>query len=288
MRKKSTHQKTMITDPIPVSDQMLADFRRYLEEKQMADNTIAAYTRGVEQFLSLYKTISHDNMKLYKCYLLEHYKPQTVNQRIRSMNCFTESLHMDGSRMTMVHIQQRSFLENVISQADYEYLKRCLLRDGDRLYYFIIRIMAATGMRISELVQLQVSDICRGYINLYSKGNKARRVYIPAQVRKECQTWLNHQERTSGPVFLNRSGEPITPDVIRKRMKQFNALYGLEPAILHPHSFRHFFAKNFIETCGDISMLSDILGHESIETTRIYLHRSSMEQKQLVNQIVNW
>lgn len=273
---------------LPAAQQILLDFREHLERRQMAENTIRAYMRGVEQFFSLYGTISHDNMKLYKCYLLEHYKPQTVNLRIRAMNCLIESLRLDGSRMTMIHVQQKSFLDNVISQADYEYLKRCLLRDGDRLYYFLVRIMATTGMRISELVTLQVSHVRRGYIDLYSKGNKARRVYIPLMVRQECLTWLKQLERTSGPVFLGRDGLPLSPSAVRKRLKRFTDLYGLDPDVLYPHSFRHLFAKNFIEVCGDISMLSDILGHENIETTRIYLHRSPSEQKQLVNQIVNW
>ncbi len=268
--------------------QILKDYRAYLEHRQLAESTIHAYLYGVEQFLTLYNSVSYDNLKLYKCYLLEHYKPQTVNLRIRAMNCFLESLHMTDIRMTMVHIQQKSFLENVISQADYEYLKRCLLRDGNQLYYFIVRIMATTGMRVSELVQLRVEDVRRGYMDIYSKGNKSRRIYIPIRVRKDCLTWLSREKRRSGFVFLNRFGDPVTPAGIRGQMRRFESLYGLDAAVLHPHSFRHLFAKNFIETCGDLSMLSDILGHENIETTRIYLHRSPSEQKQLVNQIVNW
>lgn len=286
--EKENHETIPPEEAIPDTGQMLLDFQDYLENRQLSDNTIKAYVRSAEQFLDLYKTVNGDNMKLYKCYLMEHYKPQTVNLRIRSINCFVESLRLGSGRMAMIHIQQKSFLENVISCADYEYLKRCLLRDGDRLYYFIIRIMATTGMRISELLQLQAVHVRKGYMDLYSKGCKARRIYIPSPVRQECLSWLDHIGLTSGPVFLNRRGEPLTAAAVRKRLKRFHVLYGLEPAVLHPHSFRHLFAKNFVEVCGDISMLSDILGHESIETTRIYLHRSPSEQKQLVNQIVNW
>ncbi len=268
--------------------QILADFRAYLQRRQLAESTIHAYLSGAEQFLTLYPSINFNNLQLYKCYLLEHYKPQTVNLRIRAMNCLMESLHMTDSRMTMVHIQQKSFLENVISRADYEYLKRCLLRDGDHLYYFIIRIMATTGMRVSEVVQLRAEDVRRGYMDLYSKGNKSRRVYIPARTRKECLAWLRRIRRMSGFVFLNRRGDPLTPAGIRSQLRKFEGRYGLDASVLHPHSFRHLFAKNFIEICGDLSMLSDILGHENIETTRIYLHRSPSEQKQLVNRIVSW
>ncbi len=267
---------------------LLADFQTYLERRQLAESTIHSYMYGVSQFLTLYQSISFNNLKLYKCYLLEHYKPQTVNLRIRAMNCLLESLRLTELRMSMVHVQQKSFLENVISQADYEYLKRCLLRDGNQLYYFIIRIMATTGMRVSEVVQLRAEDVRRGYVDLYSKGNKFRRVYIPIRVRKDCMTWLAREKRRTGFVFLNRYGDPVTPAGIRGQLRKFEARYGLDAAVLHPHSFRHLFARNFIEICGDLSMLSDILGHENIETTRIYLHRSPSEQKQLVNQIVNW
>lgn len=269
-------------------ENILQDFCGYLELHGMTSNTIHVYLYAVEQFFSLYTTLNHDNLLLYKCYLMEHYKPQTVNLRIRAMNCFTESLHLSSSKMIMVRVQQKSFLENVISQADYDYLKRCLLRDGRYLYYFIIRIMADTGMRVSELIQLQVEDVKRGCIDIYSKGNKIRRVYIPKMVRTECLLWLTRIDRVSGDVFLNRYGRRISPAGIRSQFKKIALRYGLDPAVVYPHSFRHFFAKNFIETCGDISMLSDILGHDSIETTRIYLRRSSTEQKAIVNQIVDW
>lgn len=287
MKKKITSQTVPDTSP-PDPERLLRNFHFYLEKQQMSENTIRAYVMGVEQFLRLYPTISHDNMKLYKCYLMEHYKPQTVNLRIRSMNCFMEFLHFEDGRIPMIHIRQKSFLENTISRADYEYLKRCLSQDEDWLYYFVIRIMATTGMRVSELVKLKAEDVGRGFADLYGKGNKSRRIYIPKMVRTDCMEWLKREGRTSGPLFLNRNGNPITPSAIRKRLKRFTYLYGLEPSVLYPHSFRHLFARSFIEICGDISMLSDILGHESIETTRIYLRRSSSEQKTLVNQIINW
>ncbi len=286
--KQTGHGLPPAEDGGSTRDRMLADFRSYLARRQLADSTVHSYLYGAEQFLELYGTINYNNLRLYKCYLLEHYSPQTVNLRIRSMNCFLEFLHLTDLHMAMVHVQQRSFLENVISQADYEYLKRCLLRDGNRLYYFIIRIMATTGLRISELVRLKVGDVRRGYMDVYSKGNKSRRVYIPLRVRSECMTWLSHEKRRSGFVFLNRFGDPLTPSGIRYQMRKFEALYGLDVSVLHPHAFRHLFAKKFIEVSGDLAMLSDILGHENIETTRIYLHRSPTEQKKLVNQIVKW
>ena len=188
----------------------------------------------------------------------------------------------------MVKIQQRNYLENVISEADYEYLKNCLLRDEKYLYYFIIRFMAATGARVSEVIQFQAEDIRNGYKDLYSKGNKVRRIYIPKALHQDALRWLEASKIQSGDIFLNRFGKRITPAGIRGQLKVLALNYGINPDVVYPHSFRHRFAKSFIEKCGDISLLSDLLGHRNIETTRIYLRRSSSEQYDIINKVVDW
>lgn len=269
-------------------DSLIDAFHEHLEHQNMSQNTIRAYCCAVRQFKSLYPEVTHENMMLYKCYLIERYKPQTVNLRIRAMNCFMEFSKCPTEKILMVRIQHKTFLENVISQADYEYFKHCLVRDGHLKYYFAVRLMADTGMRISELVQVTVEDMENSYIDLCSKGNRIRRVYIPPVVRIPCLKWLEYEKRNSGYVFLNRFGRRITTTGIRDQLKQFAIVYGLDPTVVYPHAFRHLFAKNFIERCDDIAMLSDILGHESIETTRIYLQRSTSEQQKIFNQVVNW
>ena len=237
--------------------QKLSRFEAWLLRNGKSYQTIRSYLYTARHFLSLYPEVTHDNLMLYKCYLIDRYKPNTV-------------------------------LENVISQADYEYLKKCLLRDGKPTYYFAVRIMTATGVRISELLQIRVEDMIRGQMDLYSKGDKIRRIYFPQNVQETCLLWLQNEKRTSGSLFLNRFGNPITTNGIRDQLKVFALRYNLDPSVVHPHAFRHLFAKKFIEQCDDIALLSDILGHESIETTRIYLHKSSTEQQDLFNQIVNW
>lgn len=267
---------------------ILEEFELYLRNQNKAENTIHVYLYAVEQFLTLYKEMDYDHLQLYKCYLLERYKPQTVNLRIRALNCYMEFLDSGQTRLVMIRTQQKPFLENVISQADYEYLKNCLLRDGNLLYYYVIRFMAATGVRVSELVQFRVEHVKKGQMDIYSKDNKIRRVYIPRSLKTDAELWIKRAGRTKGFLFLNRYGDPITPAGIRGQLRKFAYLYNLSPEVLHPHSFRHRFAKNFIEKCSDISFLSDLLGHENVETTRIYLQRSSSEQQQIVNRIINW
>ena len=263
-------------------------FRDYLTSKNMSANTICVYCYAVRQFFEIHKELTIATLQLYKVFLLEHYKPQTVNLRIRALNCYMEYLNHKDSKMTMIKIQQKMYLDRIISQADYEYLKRRLWEDGEFSYYFVIRYMAATGVRISELVKFEVADVKSGFKDLYSKGNKMRRIYIPTVLKQKTEVWLEKNGRNKGALFLNRFGNPITASGIRGQLKTFALRYNLDPEVVYPHSFRHRFAKNFIENSGDIALLSDLLGHESIETTRIYLRRSSSEQYRIINKIVDW
>ena len=267
---------------------MQGQFRKFLTERNMSDRTITAYSYAVKQFYGRYSQLTDKNLQLYKVFLIEHYKPQTVNLRLRAMNCFVRYRESSLCPVSMVHVQQKGFLEQIISQADYEFLKQRLWEDGEYNYYFLIRLMAATGVRISELVLFEVDDVKKGYRDIYSKGNKLRRVYIPAALKKAFEEWPGFSERSKGILFLNRFGTPLSASGIRFQLKVFAVRYGINPDVMYPHSFRHRFAKNFIEVCPDIALLSDLLGHDSIETTRIYLRRSSQEQYRIVNQVVNW
>lgn len=266
----------------------LDQFQKYLVTRNKSPNTICVYRYAVEQFYHLYPQLTPRNLQLYKVYLLEHYKPQTVNLRIRALNCFMEFRQTSITPISMIKVQQKTYLDKIISQADYEYLKRRLIENEEYTYYFIVRLITATGVRISELITFQIEDIDRGHKDIYSKGNKMRRIYIPTILKREFAQWFSVIYRTSGPLFLNRFGSPISPSGIRAQFKVFAARYNLDPEVMYPHSFRHRFAKNFIEKCGDIALLSDLLGHESIETTRIYLRRSSSEQYRIVNKVVDW
>ena len=190
--------------------------------------------------------------------------------------------------MSSVKVQQKAFLENVISEADYIYFKNCLKRDDNMLWYFVIRFLAATGARVSELVQIKAEHIKLGHLDLYSKGGKLRRIYIPKSLQDEAIVWLEEKQQDSGFIFLNRFDERITTRGISGQLKKLAIKYGIDPAVVYPHSFRHRFAKSFLDRCSDIAFLADLMGHESIETTRIYLRKTATEQRTLVDNIVDW
>ena len=272
----------------PAAAMVKRGFDAYLSAHNLAPNTIHIYHFTVEQYLHCYPRLTYRNLQLYKIYLIEHYKPQTVNLRIRALNSYLEYCKADICPLSMVKVQQKTYLDKIITQADYEYLKRRLWEDEEYSYFYLVWLTAATGVRVSELITFQIEDIDRGHKDIYSKGNKMRRIYVPSQLGREFKQWFLHIGRKSGHLFLNRFGSPLSPSGIRAQFKVFAARYHLDPEVMYPHSFRHRFAKNFIEKCGDITLLSDLLGHESIETTRIYLRRSSSEQYRIINKVVDW
>lgn len=123
---------------------------------------------------------------------------------------------------------------------------------------------------------------------MYSKGGKLRRIYIPKKLQEEALAWFESKKQNSGFIFLNKYGERITTRGISGQLKKLAVKYGINPAVIYPHSFRHRFAKSFLERCNDIAFLADLMGHESIETTRIYLRKTSTEQRTIVDSIVDW
>ena len=145
-------------------------------------------------------------------------------------------------------------------------------------WYFIVWFMAATGARISELLHIKAEHVYIGHLDLYSKGGKIRRLYIPKNLRTEATQWLKEKGLTTGYIFLNRFGKRITTRGIAQQLKHFADKYGMNKEVVYPHSFRHRFAKNFLDRFNDLALLTDLMGHENIETTRIYLGRTANEQ----------
>ena len=267
---------------------MIEDFEKYLKSTNLADNTISAYLFAVRQYNEQWDIISKKNLRDFKVFLIEKYKPKTVNLRLRAINCYLESINKGNLKIPFVKVQQKTFLENVISEADYNYFKKCLKRDNEMFWYFVIRFLAATGARVSELIQIKAEHVKIGYLDLYAKGGKLRRIYIPKTLQREATSWLSEKQHDSGFIFWNKYGKRITTRGISGQLKKLAVRYGINPTVVYPHSFRHRFAKSFLERFNDIAFLADLMGHESIETTRIYLRKTATEQQSIVDKIIDW
>ena len=278
----------IITVSFKNSSIMVTKFEKYLSKSDLSKNTVTSYVWTVKYFNAKYKEINRKNLLAYKGYLMENFKPQTVNLRLQGINKYLEFIKKDKLKMKFVKVQQKNFLENVISNEDYQFLKTKLKNDGYEEWYFIVWFMAATGARVSELLQIKAEHVLAGHLDIYSKGGKLRRLYIPKILQKEAKLWLMSKNLSSGYIFLNRYGERITTRGIAIQLKHFADKYGLNREVVYPHSFRHRFAKNFLDKFNDLALLADLMGHESIETTRIYLRRTATEQRQIVDKVVTW
>ncbi|MBW4715521.1 integrase, partial [Prevotella denticola] len=162
---------------------MVTTFQKHLAKTNLAPNTITSYVWTVNYFFEHYKEVNKKNLLAYKGFLVENFKPQTVNLRLQAINKFLEYSKQDKLKVKFVKVQQKNFLENVISDADYKFLKTKLKADGFDEWYFTIWFMAATGARVSELLQIKAEHVQVGYLDLYSKGGKIRRLYIPKNLR---------------------------------------------------------------------------------------------------------
>lgn len=267
---------------------MATKFKNYLIKSGLSINTIKSYEWTIKYFKNNYGSFNKSNLLKFKGFLVEKFKPQTTNLRIQAINKYLEFICQGEVKLKFVKVQQKNFLENVISDADYKFLKTSLMRDGQTKWYFIVWFLTATGARISELRLIKVEHVLTGYLDLYSKGGKVRRLYIPKLLKEQAIIWLHDVNLSSGYIFLNRFHKQMTSRGISIQLKYFAKKYGLDSAVVHPHSFRHRFAKNFLSRYNDIALLADLMGHESIETTRIYLRRTACEQQEIVDKIITW
>lgn len=254
----------------------LKNWKKYLDSTAYSENTKQAYYNALVLFSKQYSNTDLKSLKAYKADLLDKYSAQTINLRLIALNKYNSWKGHPDIRVSGVKVAKRPFLENVITSADYLFLCS-VLKSQDLEMYFLVRFLGATGARISEVMKFKGEAIQLGYLDILGKGRKLRRIYIPKLLQTEALTW-----KTTGLLFT------LPYYRIRLNFQSYAKLYGLDPKILHPHSFRHFFALSFIEKYQDLALLADLLGHDSIETTRIYLRRTSAQQKAIVDKVVTW
>ena len=223
------------------------EFKNYLLHQNLSKNTIESYITSVAQFNKNFDSITKQNLLAFKAVLVDKYKGKTVNLRIQGINKYLEYLKKDKLKLKFIKVQQKTYLENVISDADYEFLKNKLQKDNNYEWYFIVRFLGATGARVSELIQFKYEHLIRGYIDLYTKSGKIRRIFIPKRLRTKAIDYYKSIDRIEGYLFLNKNGQQITTRGLSHQLKEIGKKYKMNLNVIYPHSFRHRFAKNFLE-----------------------------------------
>ena len=269
------------------------EFSRFLKRQNYSKNSILSYRKSLSNFADFIgsRAVTKELLYEYRESLMDNNAPATVNLRLNAVHRW---LRMQGYNLKIktVRQEQRSYLDNVITMNDYRYLLTCLARDEVWLLYVFVRLLAVTGLRISEMMQVRYDHLAVGYIDLvHTKNNRYRRGFFPEKVCEEVLELLSRDDaRRQFPegfcLFIRDNQRPETAiRYYQNRLYRCGAKYCLDKNVLHPHSFRHFFAKNFLS---HIVLLADLLGHSKIETTRIYLRQTRSEQKEMINRVVDW
>ena len=211
----------------------MKDFKTYLIHQNLSKNTIESYQSSVNYFFKDFEEINKQNLLAFKATLVDSYKGKTVNLRIQGINKYLEFINKEKLKLKYIKIQQKTYLENVISDADYEFLKNKLWKQKNYEWYFVVRFLGATGARVSELIQFKYEHLIRGYIDLYTKSGKIRRIFIPKKLRINALDYYDSINRTTGYLFLNKDGKQITTRGIAHQLKALAKKYKMNLNVIY-------------------------------------------------------
>ena len=248
--------------------------------------TIQNYLGGIKQFFRYSTDFSTDACKSYLATLeKEGRAPATINLRANCLTAFGAFLKKPVV-LKKVKIPRMLHTENIPTVDEYNKLLDYLWpRNKQR--YFDVKILATTGARISEYLQMRWEDIASGEVTLKGKGSKYRHFFFSKDLIAEARSYMK-DTGSYGLVCRNKMGDPMSSRGLATAMKSWSKPTGIDRAKLHPHAFRHFFAKMYLKKNKDVVQLAELLGHSSIDTTRIYLQKSHEEQKREFNRNVTW
>lgn len=267
---------------------LMNDFIYYLtQEEDYSPHTLSLYAFSVKKYFEYANEINVDNYKRFVKTLEEQgMSPATIRLRITAIERLSEFVKKP-IKLKRPKFKRKLDTENVPTEQEYERLLEYLKTKRNKDYYFFIKILATTGARVSEFLQFSWEDIINGEVTLKGKGNKYRRFFFQKSLQKEVSQYLKETGKT-GTVASGKYGTTITERGLNSIMKDWGKHCGIAQIKMHPHAFRHFFAKMFLKKNKDVIQLADLLGHGSVDTTRIYLQKSYDEQKKEFNRSVTW
>ena len=262
-------------DHFCITEQKIEEFLEHLRADERVQGTIEKYIRDIRRFAdwSNGKELTKQLVIEWKELLIhQQYKPTTINSMIASLHGFFKYFGMTDCYVKYLRIQRRMFREKSreLDQREYRRLISAAKNDGHERTALLIEAIGATGIRVSEVKYLTVEAVQCGRADISLKG-KIRTILIPAQLSKKLLTYARKQKIASGEIFLTRNNTSLSRKQIWAEMKALCNLAGVEKEKVFPHNLRHLFARLFYRVSKDIVRLADVLGHSSIETTRIYL-----------------
>ena len=266
-------------------------FRNYLREEEKSENTMEKYIRDVTAFSAFCDgTITKDTVIAYNQNLIDSgYAVRSINSMLASINSLFSFLGWYELRVKSLKVQQQVFCpeEKEMTKAEYERLCRTAERKQNERLCLILQTICGTGIRVSELQFITVEAVRKGEATVSLKG-KTRSIFIVRDLQKKLLRYISEQHIMTGAIFITRTGKPMSRTNIWREMKSLCIEAEVNPEKVFPHNLRHLFARVFYSIEKDIAKLADILGHSSINTTRIYIistgteHRQRMERMRLI------
>lgn len=275
-----------------ISKETISDFKQQLCLEEKSEATIGKYLHDIRVFAQYVgnTSITREKAVAYKQNLIaQGYAMRSVNSMIASLNSYFVFVGLLDCKLKSVKIQRQIFCaeEKELTKAEYERLLRAAGQKGNQRLNLMIQTICSTGIRVSELQFITVEAVRKGEAVVSLKG-KTRTIFIVKELRKKLLRYIAEQKIAAGNVFVTRTGKPVSRSNIWREMKNLCRQAGVNPDKVFPHNLRHLFARTFYGIEKDIAKLADILGHSSINTTRIYImttgneHRQRMERMCLI------
>ena len=252
----------------------MESYKEYLIEEEKSNATIEKYMRDIlafYEFLPRDKSFSKKEALDYKNHILQDHKESSVNSMIISLNKFFAYIGAHDCKLKLIRVQRDTFAETrkELSKAEYKRLLNAAKdKDNERLY-MLLQAICSTGIRVSEHKYITVESLYEGRASVHNKG-KTRYILFPAKLRKMLLKYCSKNNLTTGSVFVTRGGKPMDRSNIWKSMKALCKMAKVDEAKVFPHNLRHLFAFTYYSLQKDVLRLADILGHSSVETTRMY------------------
>lgn len=266
-------------------------YLNYLKEQERSAATLSKYAHDLAAFCNFLQSEALTKAALidWKEALLAQYAPATVNSMLAVVNGYLRFMGWATLCVRPVKVQRSLFLDEKkeLTKAEYARLVHAAQQQDNERLSLVIQTICATGIRVSELQFITAEAVQCGRAEIVNKG-KRRLVFLPEKLRRLLKAYLRKQKKTAGAVFTTRTGKPLDRSNIWRDMKKLCESAGVAPEKVFPHNLRHLFARSFYRLERDLAKLADLLGHSSINTTRIYVrttsaeHRKYLEQMQLV------